>query len=185
MKMPYRAAPSGERVHSERFSAAQAALDRRSFQLFALYFLGALIAVALSIPAAIYLLVPPRFRKPSGYIDAGDISQLTPGVPTELTFVESGVDGWRAVSQKKTAWVVPQPSGSVVAFGPQCTHLGCAYHFEDSQNEFVCPCHASVFGLDGHVVSGPAARPLDRYMTRVRNNRLQLGPLRSSTPSKG
>src|SRR5438270_10316867 len=111
-------------------SASNADLDRRDFQLLVLYFLSALIAVALAIPTALYLLMPPRLRKPSAYVDAGDISQLPPGVPTEMTFVESGVDGWKAVSQKKTAWVVKQPNNRVVAFGPQCTHLGCAYHYE-------------------------------------------------------
>ena len=143
------------------------------------------MALAVAIPAGLYLLVPPRFRKPSGYVDAGDITQIPQGVPTEMTFVESGVDGWRAVSQKKTAWVVKQANNSVVAFGPQCTHLGCAYHYEDTQKKFVCPCHASVFGLDGAVSGGPAPRPLDRYVTQVRNNRLLLGPLRPAGPGKG
>jgi menaquinol-cytochrome c reductase iron-sulfur subunit len=147
--------------------------------------LGALIGLALTIPTALYLLVPPRFRKPSGFVDAGDISQIPPGIPTEMTFVESGVDGWRAVSQKKTAWVVKQANNSVVAYGPQCTHLGCAYHYDDGPKQFVCPCHASVFRLDGAVASGPAPRPLDRYVTRVENNRLLLGPLRPATPNKG
>ena len=160
-------------------------LSRRTFQLLVLYFLSAFIAVALAVPTAIYLLIPPRFRKPSGYIDAGDISQLTTGVPTEMTFVESGVDGWRPVSQKRTAWVVKQPNNNVVAFGPQCTHLGCAYHYEDNQKQFVCPCHASIFGVNGAVTSGPAPRPLDRYVTRVRNNRLLLGPLRPAGTNKG
>jgi len=159
------------------------AVDRRSFQLLVLYLLGALIAVALAIPTVLYLLVPPRLRKPTSYVDAGDISQLPPGVPTEMTFVESGVDGWRAVSQKKTAWVVKRPNNRIVAFGPQCTHLGCAYHYEEAAKEFVCPCHSSVFGIDGNVVSGPAPRPLDRYATRVQKNRLLLGPLRPATTS--
>jgi menaquinol-cytochrome c reductase iron-sulfur subunit len=170
-------------VQPNRPPESTGTLDRRSFQLLVLYFLGALIAVALAIPTALYLLVPPRLRKPAGYVDAGDISQIPPGVPTEMTFVESGVDGWRAVSQKKTAWVVKQPNNRVVAFGPQCTHLGCAYHYEEAAKEFVCPCHSSVFGIDGHVISGPAPRPLDRYATRVQNKRLLLGPLRPANPS--
>ena len=158
--------------------------SRRSFHLLVLYFLGGLIAIALAAPTALYLLVPPRFRKPSGFIDAGDISQLTPGVPTEMTFVESGVDGWRPVSKKRTAWVVKQSNNSIVAYGPQCTHLGCAYHYQESQKQFVCPCHASVFGMDGAVAAGPAPRALDRYVSQVRKNRLLLGPLRPASTNK-
>ena len=59
---------------------------RRTFHLAAIYVLGALISLALAIPTLIYLLVPPKGRKQSGFIDAGDISQLTPGEPVELSF---------------------------------------------------------------------------------------------------
>ena len=47
----------------------------------------------------------------------------------------------------------------MVAFNPACTHLGCAYHWDESPNNFVCPCHASVFSIDGKVLVGPAPRP--------------------------
>ena len=65
----------------------------------------------------------------------------------------------------------------MVAYGPQCTHLGCPYHWEESKNEFLCPCHSSVFGVDGKVVSGPAPRPLDRYETKLQGSKLLIGPL--------
>ena len=68
----------------------------------------------------------------------------------------------------------------MVAYGPQCTHLGCAYHWDESRNHFLCPCHTSVFSVDGAVVSGPAPRPLDRYETKVENGKLLLGPLHQS-----
>jgi menaquinol-cytochrome c reductase iron-sulfur subunit len=77
--------------------------------------------------------------------------------------------------------VVRHAGNSVVAFGPQCTHLGCAYHWEESQNEFLCPCHDSLFSLDGAVLSGPARRPLDRYDTKTEGTELLLGRLRRST----
>jgi menaquinol-cytochrome c reductase iron-sulfur subunit len=82
-------------------------------------------------------------------------------------------------SERTTAWVV-KTGDSLLALGPRCTHLGCAYHWEDARHQFVCPCHASVFSVDGKVVSGPAPRPLDRYDTRVENGRLLIGPLHES-----
>src|ERR1700760_2203389 len=114
---------------------------RRAFHLAVIYVLGGIISLAMAIPTAVYLLVPPRKRNDSKWIDAGDISQLTPGMPVEMSFQESRLDGWRLVTEKKTAWVVKQPDNKIVAFGPQCTHLGCAYHWEAGQGQFVCPCH--------------------------------------------
>jgi Rieske Fe-S protein len=34
------------------------------------------------------------------------------------------------------------------------------------------------------VLEGPAARPLDRYATKIENNRLQIGELKQSTTPK-
>jgi len=159
-------------------------IHRRAFHLAVIYILGALIGLALAIPTLLYLLVPPRTRRQSAFVDAGDIGQLTPGKPVEMTFQQSRVDGWRVVTEKRTAWVVQEPNNKVVAFGPQCTHLGCAYHWEDSSNQFMCPCHGSYFSIDGKVLAGPAPRPLDRYATKIQNNRLQVGPLRTSDDNK-
>jgi menaquinol-cytochrome c reductase iron-sulfur subunit len=77
--------------------------------------------------------------------------------------------------------VVKLPEEGVVAFGPQCTHLGCAYHWEEGERHFLCPCHTSLFSIDGKVMSGPAPRPLDRYETKVDKNRLLLGSLHQTT----
>jgi menaquinol-cytochrome c reductase iron-sulfur subunit len=158
-------------------------MPRRAFHLAMIYALGTLIGLALAIPTLIYLFIPPRARKQGGWVDAGDISQLTPGSPTEMSFQQSRVDGWRVLTEKRTAWVVKLPDNKIVAYGPQCTHLGCAYHWDEGVKQFACPCHASLFSLQGQVLSGPAPRPLDRYATRIQNNRLQVGPLRPSAPS--
>jgi menaquinol-cytochrome c reductase iron-sulfur subunit len=155
---------------------------RRVFHLAVIYALGAVIALAMAIPTAIYLLIPPRSRKQSGWIDAGDISQLKPGEPVELIFEQDRLDGWKLESEKRTAWVVKEADNKIVAFGPQCTHLACAYHWEAEMGKFLCPCHGSQFSIDGKVLAGPAARPLDRYLTKIDNNRLQIGELKQSAP---
>jgi menaquinol-cytochrome c reductase iron-sulfur subunit len=157
---------------------------RRAFHLAVVYALGAIIGLAMAIPTLLYLLVPPRTRARSRWIDAGDISQLSPGVPVELSFQENRLDGWRVLTEKKTAWVVREADNKVVAFGPQCTHLACAYHWEMQSGRFVCPCHGSSFSVQGNVITGPAARPLDRYITKIENNRLQIGDLRQSVPAQ-
>jgi menaquinol-cytochrome c reductase iron-sulfur subunit len=157
---------------------------RRAFHLAVIYVLGGIIGLAMAIPTVLYLLVPPKARKQSGWLDAGDISQLAPGIPVALSFQESRLDGWRLETEKKTAWVVKEPTGKIVAFGPQCTHLACAYHWDMDVDKFVCPCHGSEFSIEGKVLAGPAPRPLDRYLTRIENNRLEIGELKPSTPTK-
>jgi len=97
--------------------------------------------------------------------------------PVEMTFRRNRIDGWKVISEKSTAWVVKHADSSVTAFGPQCTHLGCAYHWEDAKSEFLCPCHSSLFAMDGKVVSGPAPRGLDQYETKIQSGRLLIGPL--------
>jgi menaquinol-cytochrome c reductase iron-sulfur subunit len=129
--------------------------------------LGALMTAALAAPAAAYLLLKPRSQKQSDFVPAADLSQLTVGKPEEVVFHRTRVDGWRVLNEKSTAWVVRKDDQNVVAFTPQCTHLACAYHWEEKDSKFFCPCHNSVFAIDGKVVSGPAPRPLDRYVTKV------------------
>lgn len=158
----------------------QQEITRRNFYVGAIYGMMAAISGALGIPALIYLLFPPKARKEADWFEVGDISRLTPNVPVEMSFRRNRIDGWKVISEKSTAWVVKTADNKITAFGPQCTHLGCAYHWEDGKNEFLCPCHTSLFGIDGRVISGPAPRPLDRYETKVDGNKLLVGKLNSA-----
>lgn len=161
-------------------SGATTEVTRRTFYIVAIYGLWSLMATALSIPAAIYLLLPPKLRKTPEWVEAGDVSTLEAHVPVEVVFRHNRVDGWKVLSERTSTWVVKESDTEVVAFGPQCTHLGCAYHWDENRNYFMCPCHTSIFSIDGAVVSGPAPRPLDRYETKVANGKLMLGPLYQS-----
>jgi len=157
---------------------------RRHFFVGAIYAIWGAIAAALGLPAFVYLFFPPKARQPDQWVEAGDIAKLAPNSPIEMTFRRNRTDGWRIISEKSTAWVVKSADNRVVAFGPQCTHLGCAYHWDDSKNEFVCPCHNSLFAIDGRVISGPAPRPLNRYQSKVQGSRLLLGPLEGPPEKK-
>jgi Rieske Fe-S protein len=155
---------------------------RRGFYMGAMYAIWGVITASLSVPALAYLFLPPKARKDESWIDVGDITRLTPNQPVEMAFRRNRVDGWKVISEKVTAWVVKTPDGGVCAFGPQCTHLGCAHHWDETKTQFVCPCHNSLFAIDGKVTYGPAPRPLDRYEARVAGNKLLLGDLH---PSEG
>ncbi len=156
--------------------------SRRSFYLSFIYGLWALLSAALTAPALVYLLLPPKLRSREDWVEAGDVEKLADHVPLELTFRQIRRDGWKLSSEQRTAWVV-KLGDQVVAFGPQCTHLGCAYHWEAAKAEFLCPCHSSEFGPDGRVISGPAPRPLDRYESRTENGKLFVRALKESEPT--
>jgi menaquinol-cytochrome c reductase iron-sulfur subunit len=160
-------------------------LTRRGFYLGAVYAMWGAIAAALGLPALVYLFIPPRVRKAEEWVEVGDVTQLAPNSPVEMSFRRNRVDGWKVTNEKGTAWVVKHADNSIVAFGPECTHLGCAYHWEDGKNDFLCPCHTSVFSADGKVISGPAPRPLDRYDTKIQGSKLLLGKLRQSEGQNG
>jgi Rieske Fe-S protein len=155
-----------------------AEIDRRTFHLACIYGLWALIGTSLSIPAIVYLLLPPRPRKGDGWVEAGNVSRLEPGIPEEWVFRRNRTDGWKVVSEKTTAWVVRKSDREIVAFGPRCPHLGCPYHWETASRAFLCPCHASTFSIDGEVLTGPAPRALDRYETKIESDKLFLGSVR-------
>jgi menaquinol-cytochrome c reductase iron-sulfur subunit len=154
---------------------------RRNFSAAAIHGIWAVMIASLGIPAIAYLLMPAKIRRKSDWVEAADVTRLIPQVPLEIAFRRIRVDGWRVISEKSTAWVVKFSNSDVVAFAPQCTHLGCAYHWDQRKTEFVCPCHNSVFSVDGKVQAGPARRPLDRYQIKVDGKKLLLGPIQPSS----
>jgi menaquinol-cytochrome c reductase iron-sulfur subunit len=158
--------------------------SRRNFYIGSIYGIMAAISAALGIPALIYLLFPPKAKKEDEWVEVGDIARIAPNSPTEMTFRRTRIDGWKMISEKSTAWVIKSADNQITAFGPQCTHLGCAYHWEEGKNEFLCPCHSSLFGIDGHVISGPAPRPLDQFDTKIQANKLLIGKLKQSPERK-
>ena len=56
--------------------------------------------------------------------------------------------------------VIVNSSGEPLAVRPRCTHMGCIAKWEETDHEFVCPCHGSRYDLGGHVTKGPAKWPL-------------------------
>ncbi len=49
-----------------------------------------------------------------------------------------------------------------------CTHLGCIPPWRPSEGVFHCPCHGSIFAVNGDVLRGPAREPLYRAPLEIR-----------------
>jgi cytochrome b6-f complex iron-sulfur subunit len=56
------------------------------------------------------------------------------------------------------------------AISTRCTHLGCMVAFDERKKEFHCPCHGSVYDIDGKRLSGPAKEPLSSPPFRREKN---------------
>jgi Rieske Fe-S protein len=65
------------------------------------------------------------------------------------------------VDGKKVA-VYRDETGEVTALSPVCTHLKCLVGWNEAERSWDCPCHGSRFGIDGHILEGPALTPLER-----------------------
>ncbi|MEW5974194.1 MAG: ubiquinol-cytochrome c reductase iron-sulfur subunit [Acidobacteriota bacterium] len=148
---------------------------RREFLLSIILGVWALMGLLLLIPASVYLFWPPRARKRSDWAEVGSLTQMPIGVPEQVVYRRNRADGWKVTSEKTSAWVVRTSDRDAIAFAPQCPHLGCAYHWDSSNKEFLCPCHASTFSLEGDVLSGPSPRGLDRLAVKVQGDGLLLG----------
>ncbi|MEO5923370.1 MAG: ubiquinol-cytochrome c reductase iron-sulfur subunit [Bryobacteraceae bacterium] len=157
--------------------------SRRAFYGTFIQILGGLMAAVVAAPAAAYLFLKPKSSGVGDLVEVADLADLPAGMPQEVVYYRTRVDGWKRSREKATAWVVKTADDKAVAFSPTCPHLGCVYHWEaertDAQGQaaqsFVCPCHASTFSAKGEVLGGPAPRPLDRYITRIEGGKLLVG----------
>src|SRR5262249_13106569 len=60
--------------------------------------------------------------------------------------------------------------GTYVAVSDICTHASCSVNYNKSSNNINCPCHGSVFAVNGTVINGPASSPLKQYNVSKNGN---------------
>ncbi len=88
-----------------------------------------------------------------GIVKAGSVDAFPVG---SITLVQSG-----------RFYLHRLEDGSFLALWQRCTHLGCAVPWEESEDQFHCPCHGSLFSKVGVVLGGPAPRPLDIFPVSI------------------
>ena len=150
------------------------ASTRRRFLLWAVGILTSLCGAIVGIPL-IGSFFGPAFRTTKlRWIKVADVAALPVGRPVSLSVVDVQEDAYVRESVIRRLWAVRHSATDVTVFSPNCPHLGCQYAWNPATGHFECPCHGSVYALDGTVLGGPAPRPLDTLPTRIENGVLSV-----------
>jgi len=156
----------------QNFGPELQATARRRFLQVVIGVFSALIGLALGIPLVAALVGSSRRQAGRRFSEVGSVASLPVGRPVELAFREIREDAFIRRELMHHIWAVRSAGSEITVFSPICPHLGCAFDWDARTRQFMCPCHASVFTMDGRVVSGPAPRPLDSLPVEVREGRL-------------
>lgn len=139
-------------------------ISRRSFFGALLGVGGIAMSALLAFPVLRYVLYPlyekSALKKWSkvGVVDSFPAYGSGP-VLKQITFRK--LDGWRETVTHESVYVERKPDGKIRILSSICPHLGCAVQWRSAGNQFVCPCHGSVYSAQGKLVKGPAQRGMD------------------------
>jgi Rieske Fe-S protein len=143
---------------------------------------GGVASAAFGLPALGFAL-GPMFESsvPKLWQDVGPLEDFSDGtyVPKVIDVIpEVGEAGKTTIYVRKFNARLDKPRNKdipYIALSTRCAHLGCPVRYFQAAEKFVCPCHGGVYGFEGNVEGGPPVRPLDRFYTRVRNGRVEIG----------
>lgn len=141
---------------------------RRRFFKQATMILASLSGLTLGLPFIAALLGPAFRAKKRHFARVTKMTTLPTGQPLNLTFASLSEDAYLRETVLRSVWVVKHSASQVTVFSPICPHLGCQYNWNAQQHEFICPCHGSVFTVNGNVLAGPAPRPLDTLPQEIK-----------------
>jgi menaquinol-cytochrome c reductase iron-sulfur subunit len=150
-------------------------VSRKNFMEIAIWSIGGVIALGMTIPAIAYL-VGPAIRKAQEqvWIRLGSVLKIEIGVPTLFKVKVQQRTGWIVNEEEISVYVLTEDGRNYIAMSNICTHLGCRVRWIAEQNSFFCPCHNAIFDQEGGVVSGPPPEPLERYEVKVEDNQLYI-----------
>jgi len=159
--------------------------SRRSFFKLAIAALASLIGLVAGIPV-LRSILPAAYRQGNEWTKVDKLPSLSTNIPAKLKFPVVSEEAYIRRTPVHSIWVTKKPDGGISVFSPVCTHLGCYYTWNSDRDRFECPCHASVFSIDGTVLSGPAPRPLDTLPHKIENGVLyvQWKEYKSGTSAK-
>jgi menaquinol-cytochrome c reductase iron-sulfur subunit len=152
---------------AEHDAADAAVLSRRRFLSRISLALSGLAAAVVSVPILAYLLSPLLQPPPNQWRDVGSVSDFRVGDTVEVAYDDPFPLPWAGQTARTALWLRRETTTDFVAFGVNCTHLGCPVNWKADAELFMCPCHGGVYYVDGSVAGGPPPLPLTRIPVRV------------------
>jgi menaquinol-cytochrome c reductase iron-sulfur subunit len=154
---------------------AEALLTRRRFLSRISLALSGLAAAVISVPILAYLLSPLLQGVVQEWRDVGAVDSFRVGETVEVAFDEPSSLPWAGQTAQTAVWLRRAADQEFIAFGLNCTHLGCPVNWQAGAQLFLCPCHGGVYNADGTVAGGPPPRALVNFKVRITdNNRVEV-----------
>ena len=156
---------------------------RRAFTV-AVQAIGGVAAAAVALPAIGFAVAPIFHRGKERWEAVGPVSDFTPDTykQTTITVVQGiGEAGKTTAFIRQGSKTFDESPKEYVAVSSRCAHAGCPVTYVQAAGNFVCPCHGGVYDFEGKRIGGPPVRPLDRFQTRVRAGKVEVGPRYSVT----
>ena len=133
-------------------------MKRRQFLDWLLRMSGTAIGAFVLYPVVRYLVPPTMPEAATRRVVAAKQGELAPDSFKTFPFgSQPGI-------------LVRTASGDYRALSAVCTHLGCTVQYKAADKAIWCACHNGFYDLDGHNISGPPPRPLERYEVHVDGN---------------
>jgi menaquinol-cytochrome c reductase iron-sulfur subunit len=130
------------------------------------------ITIFLTIPFVSYLIPASNEGKNKKFIKVLNFPGVAIGAPTKMTFEDVDIQAFITSNVVYDIWVIKHSPTTATVYSPLCPHLNCRYTFVN--NQFSCPCHGSLFNVDGKVTGGPAPRPLDTLPYKIEGGELYV-----------
>lgn len=157
---------------------SQHELSRNGFVKAIVAMVGTAMGVIIGIPAIGYLISPAtKIQKSDAWIPLGPLDKIPLDEPTLFSFTRTQTNGWEQTVNSYGVYVWRKNEDEVKVFSNICTHLSCMVKWNPDKKEYLCPCHAGIFDIEGNVVDGPPPRPLKLYSESDNNLKIDSGTL--------
>jgi menaquinol-cytochrome c reductase iron-sulfur subunit len=156
----------------------EAILSRRQLLSRISLALSALAAAVVSVPIIAYLLSPLLQPAPEEWRDVGLVENFQIGDTVEVAYEDPSPLPWAGQTARTAVWLRRASETVFIAYGVNCTHLGCPVNWIQAAELFLCPCHGGVYNADGSVAGGPPPHALSNVPVRVTSDqRVQVLPV--------
>ena len=147
---------------------------RGFFKEAAALLIGGISTVVPLVSGIIVFFDPLRRKSKVGdFVYVAPVSALAEdGLPRKFPVIAAHTDAWNKLPPSPIGAVYLRRVGQgVEAFNVACPHAGCFVDFVADKKSYLCPCHNSMFGLDGKIADprSPSPRAMDKLVAEVRD----------------